>query len=499
MARRSAPSPRPSAVPSVGRLFTVAALLLGLLVFAAVRWATLFNDLWLDEIWSLHLLRELQSPGEILTRLHHDNNHPLNSFFLSVLMPASADWHYRLLSWTTGVATVLLGGLAVAAQTRQLAPAGSAARLASVGAAIGVILCGGCYLLVHYSSEARGYAPAVCFGIAAMAALLHGSERPGWRWPVVYWSICALGLLSHATFVQVMAGATVWTLLAASVESTARSRWRRLAVWHGVPWVLFAVYYFGFLRRLEIGGGPQTSLGVALSDLAIYAFGLPAATPAWIAMGVSFVLPVLALIVLWRRGARALVAFYALTVFVAPVAGLWLGGFPLVFPRYFLISAAVALLAIGAAMTVLWSSGRVARTLCALALAGFLAGNSVHVAKLVRFGRGQYQAAIRYVIEQDGGNRITISSDHDGRNPPLFEHHIPQIPANAALMYLPDQEPTPERPDWVFVHRLDHEIPPAKRLTDPHGERYALAQHFRHAALSGWDWYLYRRQPPAAP
>src|SRR5438128_1765967 len=77
-----------------------------LVAAAAVRFACLFGDLWLDEIWSLRLLETVRSPVEILTRLLHDNNHPLNSLFLYLLMPAKAEWTYRLFSWATGSAAV---------------------------------------------------------------------------------------------------------------------------------------------------------------------------------------------------------------------------------------------------------------------------------------------------------------------------------------------------------------------------------------------------------
>ena len=78
---------------------------------AAVRTVGLFHDLWLDEIWSINLVADLTSPLQILTNLKHDNNHPLNSLFLFVLRGTAADWHYRLLAWVTGVATVLMAGV----------------------------------------------------------------------------------------------------------------------------------------------------------------------------------------------------------------------------------------------------------------------------------------------------------------------------------------------------------------------------------------------------
>ncbi|HEY1302347.1 MAG TPA: hypothetical protein VGF24_02280, partial [Vicinamibacterales bacterium] len=42
------------------------------------------GDLWLDELWSLSFARQLDSPLQIWTSIHHDNNHPLNTLYLFV-------------------------------------------------------------------------------------------------------------------------------------------------------------------------------------------------------------------------------------------------------------------------------------------------------------------------------------------------------------------------------------------------------------------------------
>ena len=83
------------------------------LAAAALRSIAVFNDLWLDEIWSLNLSLLVSSPVEILTKLTHDNNHPLNTFYLWTLGEQHALEPYRLLSLATGVASVGLMGMNV--------------------------------------------------------------------------------------------------------------------------------------------------------------------------------------------------------------------------------------------------------------------------------------------------------------------------------------------------------------------------------------------------
>lgn len=466
-----------------------------LVILAAVRWAALFNDLWLDEIWSLHLLREIGSPMEILTRVRHDNNHPLNSLFLYALGPAQPDWSYRLLSWLSGVATVALGAVVVRHLSVRLAPDSADQARTSAGL-VGALLLGGSYLLIHYSSEARGYAPAVCFSLLALLALLRDPTGVSWRWACVYAAACGLGLLAHVTVVQIMLGGLAWSVAQAVAGSgPSLRRGLTLARWHAAPWLFFTAYYFGFVRKLEIGGGPGLSPLTVLGDLGCYTFGLPTNTSPVIASAVLFGLPLLALAALWRRGERPVVAFFGVAVFVAPVLGVWLGGFTLFFPRYFIVSAALALVLVGTAMARAWSSGRTARIAGAAFLLLFLAGNAVHTVRLLRFGRGHYRDAIRYVIEHTSSSTITLSSDRDGRNVPVFEHHISRITADVSIVYLPGEEPAVERPEWLFVHRLDHELPPAETLKDPTGSVYRRERLFRHAALSGWDWHVFRKQP----
>jgi len=59
-------------------------LLLGL--GFALRLPGMMHDLWLDEIWSITLIRKLSSPLGIFTEIRYDNNHWLNSLYLYFAM-----------------------------------------------------------------------------------------------------------------------------------------------------------------------------------------------------------------------------------------------------------------------------------------------------------------------------------------------------------------------------------------------------------------------------
>ena len=77
---------------------------------AALRVPGLFHDFWFDEAWSSLLVRQfVHAPIDILLRLHIDNSHPLNSWFLYAL-PDQPAWIVRVPALLFGIASVPLAG-----------------------------------------------------------------------------------------------------------------------------------------------------------------------------------------------------------------------------------------------------------------------------------------------------------------------------------------------------------------------------------------------------
>ena len=466
-------------------------LALIVVVSAAVRWVGMTCDLWLDEIWSLGLVRDVKAPWEILTRVLHDNNHPLNSLWLWLLPPTGQAWTFRLLSWVAGALTVLLAGLVGRRLFERLHPEnGDAAGL------IMAVLAGGCHLLGHYASEARGYAPAVAAALLAVYALLHRETRAWVRWAVVYGVACIVGLLSHLVMAPVMAAGLLWAagdVLAA--RGRRRAEFGRLLAWHAGPWVVFAAYYFGFVRRLSIGGGPDNPLAGVLGEAAAFTLGLPAEAGRWLALPVLVVAVGVALGLLWRRE-RGLAVFFLLAMGVLPLLGSGLGRFQLLFPRYFIVSAALAVLLLGYVLARLWLRGRWARVGVLALVALFLAGNARHGVRLGQDGRGQYRAALHYLADETASPVVTVTADADFRNRPVIGYHAATSGLGRRIRYVPEDRVPRVGVEWYLVHRLDGGPPPAERVTDRWGNAYGLARVFPHAPLSGWDWEAYRRLGP---
>lgn len=466
-------------------------LVLIVAVSAAARWSGMTCDLWLDEIWSLGLVRDVKAPWEILTRVLHDNNHPLNSLWLWLLPPTGPAWIYRLLAWVAGALTVLLAGFVGRRLFARLHPeAGGAA--ADAAGLITAVLAGSSHLLGHYASEARGYAPAVAAALLAGLALLHRGERGAGRWAVVYAFAAIVGLLAHLVMAFVLAAALAWTLVGLAWKREAwQAGVKDLLAWHGGPWAFFAAYYFGFVRRLSIGGGPENPLLGVLGDTAAFAFGFPAAAGP-LALAVTLTVVVAGLVAIARRD-RGLAGFFLLAVVVLPLLGPAFGRFQLLFPRYFIISAAFAVILAGYVGARAWSGGLAARLAVLTVLALGLAGNAAHGLRLAQDGRGQYRAALQYLADDAPDGIVTVTADADFRNRPVIGYHAATSGLARRIRYVPADRVPRAGVAWFLVHRLDGAPPSADVVTDRWGNAYQLARGFPHAPLSGWDWDAYRR------
>src|SRR3954452_10860912 len=131
--------------PTLPTIVGIAAVSIAIVLAIVLRiWASL-DDFWLDEIWSWVKAMQLKSPLEVFTRVHHDNNHHLNTLVLYAIGRDAPFYLYRLPAVLAGIGTVLLCGWVARPWGRP--------------AAVTAILLTGCsFLLIEYSSEARGYA-----------------------------------------------------------------------------------------------------------------------------------------------------------------------------------------------------------------------------------------------------------------------------------------------------------------------------------------------------
>jgi hypothetical protein len=141
-------------------------------------------------------------------------------------------------------------------------------------------------------------------------------------------------------------------------------------------------------------------------------------------------------------------------------------------------------------------------------LAIFVAGNAVNTGNLLRFGRGQYLAALRFMEKNSGGREVVITSDHDFRNAMLVNYYKRQLERPDSTQYV-DRVTLDEQyirtnkrslgAEWLIFHRFDLTKQP-EQVIDTYGNRYQLVKIYRYSDLSGWNWLLYHNlnRPPIA-
>ena len=454
-----------------------------LLAAAALRLAAVFNDFWLDEIWSLNLSRLVASPVEILTKLTQDNNHPLNTFYIWALGEQRAWEWYRLFSLVTGVASVGLMGRIGKVYGR-------------TGSFTALVLGGFSYLLIYYSSEARGYSPAVFFALAGFYLAEKTATGQNRLLLGLFWLTVLLGLLSHSTYIFAYSG-----LLAGSALRLMRRRRRpgqvvaEMLKMHGVPMIFLAADLL-WLNFLTIGGGPEYSVSNVILETVQLTFGLPGNR--WPAVFACLGAATLLTWELWasRREIPDQWIFYLTTILVAPALMLIAGKPEVLFPRYFLVCVPFSLLLLARwlARVARWSTR--GKVLCAslLVLYGFC--NLLLFGDLVRYGRGGYSLAMNSIARQTEVEAITIGSDHDFRNRMIVDFYSRYLPPGKKVVYLPGTGIRPEAaPEWIIIHHLgkDPASPPVPRFLLPNGNAYVFKEGFPCSTPSGFWWYLYRK------
>lgn len=478
--RMAAGAPAPQTPPPpVARPWLLAA---GLVAVAGVlaRWASAQGDLWLDEIWSMHLALEAETPAGVFTRLHHDNNHHLNTLWFMLLGDGRPPVWYRLPAMLA-----VLGAVALVA--RGPIPGGAAAR------PVAVVLFSGSWFLVHYGSEGRGYALVVLFALASWQALARFLDTRRRRWAAAFALAGLLALLSHLTFAFVLAGLYAW-LAAALVrarQDAAAAPWRSplaLALL-AAPGLGLAGLWAVDLRQMLIGGGPDYVALDVLRELGRTVFAVPAG-PA------ELLLAVLVAMMAWEVAAMARAkdpqwAFWAVALLVAPASLLAVRRPVFLAPRYFSFAVPFALLLVSASLARLLCFGRAGRVAVVLSLLAFVVVGAGPVTRLVKEGRGHYRAAVALMAARTEGPVVSVGGENNFRDLAVLDYYW-SAAAPKDLGYVTAGNWTERAPEWVLRHQAAPGLQAPQVYAAVNGRTYVLAGVFPHGGLSGWTWAVYR-------
>lgn len=466
---------------------------------AACRIYASLDDFWLDEIWSWEIARscssaweilvppEPSSPAERMVSPRLDNNHVLNTWILYFLGPDRYWLAYRIPAVLAGVGTVILAGLI-------------GARTGRVHALTTLALTGGSYLLILYSSEARGYAYVTFFSMASLLLMSEIVRNERWWLDVLFGVTAVFGFLSHLTYLYCYAAIVVWSAFAWLRSERRLSCVAAKALrCHLLPTLFLSWLYAVNISRMIVGGGQQVQPGdIAVQTLSLALGGPESGT--WVpAVSTAAVVILLAgLLTLWRAGSDQWLLFL-MAIVAGPALLLWTTGSEVIYPRYFIVSALFLLILTGDVLSRLYRLGRSGRTAYALLLAAFLAANGFHTWKLVRVGRGGYLKTASFVQEHTNDPVVTLGSDHDFRNFRVFEFYLQFLADPKPVRYFASGNWPPEGPEWLLLHSQQPVYVPKTTVTDKTGNRYRLAKLAPYAGLSGWHWALYHNENRTRP
>ncbi len=473
------PAPKPTASDRNLRIFTlfVIALATGLIV-AAAR-----GDLWLDEVFSLSFAESATRAWEIISGYQYDNNHVLNTLFLYWIGRQEVLVIYRLLAIAAGIGSILLVGV-IARKW------GKTERLFSL------LLTGTSYPLILYFSEARGYAPAIFFSLLSLAVLIKNRHHLNLFWLTVFWLSLCLGLLSHFTFVVMLIALACFALVEALQHtSNLKACSLRMGTLFLVPLAFSTSFYLFFIRNMHIDGGPIYDKWDVICRAATLAVGFsergwfpPIALLTFIAVTVTGT-------ILLYRDRSALWAFFPVVLLVAPSLVVAAARPTFLYFRYFLICIPFFYLLL-AYLLGRWyrSSVSFSRLLVIALVMIFVFSQALRLIPLLQLGRGNYRAAVQHMSANTDSEILRVGSDHDFRNQVLLSFYARFLPPRVRLVYIEQPDWKTDRPEWIITHSQIPVFNPPDKLVVRGVGTYRLTEEFRFAAISGWNWFLFRKE-----
>lgn len=123
-----------------------------------------------------------------------------------------------------------------------------------------------------------------------------------------------------------------------------------------------------------------------------------------------------------------------------------------------------------------------------------LAGQAMRVYPLLTLGRGSYSRALDRVLEGSPEPIVRVGSDHDFRNQMLVDFYAPLMRKGKSLRYIPRPRWREEPPDWFLTHSQELSYQPPRGIILKQVGSYRLVDEYRFAGISGWSWFLYRRE-----
>jgi hypothetical protein len=453
------------------------------LLAAALRIRGAIGPLWVDEVWSLDIVANVESGATSFAEaLTFDNNHYLNTLYLALVGIDAPVLLQRGLSILLGVAAVIAAGLGMRRYGRP-------AMLAAMG------LFAVSFPLVNFGSEARGYAGLVLMTLLALLVTERAMDSRRRGWPLLLGLVALLGLLFQPIMAMSLVLLAVWCAAAAWRETRSLRHAEATGTRVFLPAIAFcAVLIAGFAIVMHQAGGYQIA-GRTPFTVENFLSGFGTLTrlllgiwgpPNWTGTAAAVLIALGALAIgSVRRDRRAML--YLLALIVLPLAIVAARPPNVEFPRYYLATGSVLLLCLAHLFAVAWRHGGVWRVIATVLSAALLFGDTVELGAFFASGRGDVLPALDEIASSP---RPVVTSNSGMRDQTMIDHVAAKYGVH--VTYVTTDELCAARPRWLLTSD-PRDIPEDVQVSRPgctiefHRERV-----YPFWGLSGARWTLYR-------
>jgi len=453
------------------------------------RFSGLYSDLWLDEIWTITAILKAESLFEFWREIEWDGFFSLSSLYLFLIGEQPEPYRYRLLSFLAGILGMILVLALHTERGRRIQ---------------GIFLLGflsSSYLYVLYDSEARGYAPMLALGLASFYIIHYLMARSSKAMTALFWLISIAAFLFHASYIFIFISLFLWTAISFLCRESFLKTCIELAWIFLLPATLLGLLYGLVLLNLPSAGGPISSYpDVILSALSV-TFGGPLITThdttvTHFALNylIMATLLILCEMVMLVKDKDKVAIFYFSAILIIPATVLWILSPEYIAVRYFLPSVLAIYLLMSGFLNRLFQQGLPGQILSLILLYVFFHMNVTnYLIDFVHYGRGHYEAALRYITDNSTQEPTTIAGDNNFRNHMMVEFYSTRLDLDP-LLYIDQPSFSTGAAQWYLLHSQDRAYQPPESIILDEDLIFEFEMEFPHTALSGWSWFLYRRQ-----
>jgi hypothetical protein len=467
-----------------------AVLLVGAFIIAGfiLRCLAASGGLWTDEAWSLVYVQKAGDALGVLTRINHDNNHHLNSWWLLLVGPDAPPILMRGLSIITSSITILMAALIGFRRNRATGVVAAALFALSP-------------IMLVYGSEARGYAPmmlALMIMIWKIDICLDTKSELKPTWLLAF---CALlGSFAHLAMLPAVGTLAIWVFLA-NMSSNGFLKSAKLTADLLGPALTLSFLSLCMIiliatqsaTGLQIGGYIPFDwplFGLAISNLLSFSVGIGYTSTWSIWIILATVLISLAMIVTRWPMPRERRWFYTILIVTMPIAVATLGLGNSQYPRYYLPAAAAVLLLVAEWIGQLNMRKISTRINAGIILTLMLGSALLQNYQLIISQRGHPERVIAMIAKAaPAGANITISLDR--ANAPL------KVAATAQNFPLNIMQAKCGIARFHYVIGMSQESRPSVRKAC--GPSMQLIAFDDAIGPSGESWSLYQRQALPRP